>query len=39
MQTLNLCFHELMGNIEEIEEKKYLMTDNYMLEMIKMMTH
>ena len=31
MKILSLYYQELMGKIEEYEEKKYLMVDDYML--------
>ena len=31
---LSLFYHELIGKIEECEGKKYLMTDNYMLDKV-----
>ena len=31
---LSLCYHELMGNIQEHGGKKYLMVDDYVLDKV-----
>ena len=31
MKMLSLYYHEIMGKIEELKQKKYLMVDDYMV--------